>query len=140
MGCALAAGACRAERTDVDTSASLPVLPDPVVGMRSLPHPVDTVAMAQAHLDRLDSATDALLPALVPADSQVVAMLIAHCEEMMRRKNMPMPADWTSTVAALRQDAIAMRGMPARQLSSYMAGHRQRIQRLLDLHRSMPMT
>jgi len=128
---------CKGTGSKTDTAAAVAIPSGPVEGMRSLPHPVDTVANAQAHLAQLATTNGDSLRALVPVDSQMVAMLVAHCEAMMRTMNMARPANWATTVSTLQEDTRRMRSMSLAQLTAFMPAHRKRIEALLDMHRTM---
>lgn len=136
LPCCVLAG-CNAAGNKTDTAAAVEMPSGPVEGMRSLPHPVDTVGILRAHLAQLSTTSGDSLKALVPVDSALVAMFIAHCEGMMRSMNMTRAPSWTSTVAALADDAAKMRTMSPTQLASFMPLHRTRIEALLEMHRAM---
>ena len=128
---------CKGAGSKTDTAAAIAIPSGPVEGMRSLPHPVDTVATVQAHLAQLATTNVDSLKALVPVDSQLVALLVTHCEAMMRSMNMARPPNWATTVTTLQEDAMRMRSMSPAQLTAFMPAHRKRIEALLDMHRTM---
>jgi len=128
---------CKGAGSKTDTAAAVAIPSGPVEGMRSLPHPVDTVANTQAYLAQLVTTNGDSLKALVSVDSQMVAMLVAHCEAMMRRMKRARPANWATSVAMLQDDAVRMRSMSPADLISFMPAHRKRIEALLEMHRTM---
>lgn len=104
--------------------------------MGSMQH--DTVASkVQAHLQRLSTAAPDSLRALVPPDREVVASLIADCEQMMRAMKMDPPQKWRNAVRDLRQDLDRMSSMTAAQLQQTMPEHRKRIEGMLAMRHDM---
>ena len=133
-----AALGCRKGHPEADTVDAEIAAREGAMGMRSLATPVDTIALVEAHLQRLATNDGDSLRIVVPVDSQVVAMLIVHCEAMMRSMNMARPANWATTVTMLREDATRMRSMSPAQLTSFVPAHRRRVEALLEMHRTMP--
>lgn len=98
----------------------------------------DTLAArVQAHLGRLATNNPDSLRALVPADREVVTMLIADCEQMMRRMRTDPPRKWRNAVRELRQDLDRLSSMSGTRLQQAMPEHRRRIEGMLAMRHDM---
>jgi hypothetical protein len=55
----------------------------------------------------------------------------------MRDMNMASDQEWNSTIEALREDLRRLPEMSTSELQTFMPEHRQRVMRLMEMHRSM---
>ena len=91
----------------------------------------------RAHLQAMHGAGGDRLKALLPMHRQMAANLIAEMNREMRQMNMTADPAWTATVDSLRQDLVRMPEMGAAEMLAAMPAHEARLDRLLQMHRSM---
>lgn len=91
----------------------------------------------QTHLRMLDGASGDSLKAMMAMHRSEVANMISEANGQMRKMNMPAGTAWQATTDSLRQDLVRMPEMSASQLQAFMPGHRARIMRFMEMHRSM---
>ena len=91
----------------------------------------------QAHMRSMQGAGGDSLRAMLPVHRQMAANMIAQMNREMRDMNMAADGGWTATVDSLRQDLIRMPEMGAPELQSFMAAHRARLARLMQMHGAM---
>lgn len=91
----------------------------------------------QAHMRTMDGAGADSIQAMLPMHRQMVANMISQFGREMREMNMKVDAKWQATIDSLRQDNIRLPEMDAGELRAFMPGHRERVVRLLEMHRSM---
>lgn len=92
----------------------------------------------QAHMQRMQGVSGAQMQASMAQHRQMVANMVSRYGREMREM-MPMEegSEWNQTLEAIRQDLRQMPQMSAQELESFMPEHRQRIMRLMEMHREM---
>jgi len=100
------------------------------MGGRMMEQMQDHMRMMQT--DNVDS-----LRAMLSMHRQMVANMISQFDREMRQMNMRADPAWQATVDSLRQDNIRLPEMSAIELRTFMPGHRTRVMRLMEMHRSM---
>ncbi len=63
--------------------------------------------------------------------------MLAQMNREMREMDMAGDEAWTATVDSLRQDLTRMPEMSRDEMAATMPGHRARMNRLMEMHRSM---
>jgi hypothetical protein len=63
--------------------------------------------------------------------------MLARMNREMRDMNMTADAAWNATVDSLRQDLTRMPELTGSELEAIMPGHRARMMRLMEMHRTM---
>jgi hypothetical protein len=96
-----------------------------------------TLEQMQAHLGSMRGAGGDSLKAMLPTHRPMTANMIAEMNREMRQMNMPADPAWTATVDSLRQDLVRMPEMSPAELQGAMPAHEARIERLMQMHRSM---
>lgn len=91
----------------------------------------------QAHMQQMEGAGGEQLRANLPQHRQMVANMIAQFNREMRGMDMAGDEEWSSTVEALREDLRRMPEMSAGELEGFMPEHRERVARLMEMHREM---
>ena len=106
-------------------------------GMQGMQMGGGMIEQMQAHMQTMQGETGAQFKANLPQHRQMVANMIAQMNGEMRDMNMAADSEWNQTVEALREDLKRLPEMSASELESFMPEHRQRITRLMEMHRSM---
>lgn len=91
----------------------------------------------QAHMRMMEGAGGDSLMATMPMHRRMTANMIAQMNREMRDMNMTADAEWDETVDSLRQDLVRMPEMTAAELEVLMPEHRERVTRLMEMHRGM---
>lgn len=79
---------------------------------------------------------DTLMRAL-PMHRQMLEGTLSRMDGEMRGMNMAADPKWTALRDSLRDDLARMPQMSAAETESFMAEHRGRVSRMMELHRSM---
>jgi hypothetical protein len=139
----LALAACGGADTAQEKAAAPPAAAPAPEGMRpGMEGMSDTegggmMAEMQAHMRSMQGVGGDSLRAMLPMHRQMAANMIAQMNREMRDMNMAGDGGWTATVDSLRQDLIRMPEMGAPELESFMAAHRARLERLMQMHGAM---
>lgn len=135
-----------------DDEASEAVLEQPAGGMEEMEGMQGTEAMEgmggmrmgggmmeqmQSHMQSMEGADGERYHAMLPQHRQMVANMISQFNREMREMDMGADPDWDRTIEGLRQDLRQMPEMTAPELESFMPEHRQRVMRLMEMHRDM---
>ena len=91
----------------------------------------------QAHMQQMEGATGEQLQANLVEHRQVVANMISQMNREMRDMDMSANTEWNTTIEAVREDLRRLPEMSAAELEGFMPEHRQRVMRLLEMHREM---
>lgn len=91
----------------------------------------------QAHMQSMEGANGERHQTMLPEHRQMVANMISQFNREMRGMEMGADSEWNQTIEALRQDLRQMPEMTAQELESFMPEHRQRVMRLMEMHREM---
>ena len=97
----------------------------------------DTTEQMRAHMQGMRGARGDSLASMLPMHRQMAGNLLAQMNREMGQMNMQADASWTATVDSVRQDLTRMPEMNAAQLQALMPQHEARLNRLMDMHRSM---
>lgn len=123
----LATPAATAEQAAPDTS-----------GMQGMPGAgADMTAQMDAHLRMMGGASADSLRAMLPMHRQMVGNMLSQFDRDMRGMNMSGNTAWQAMVDSLRQDNSRLADMSAGEIQSFMPAHMGRVQRLIQMHRSM---
>ena len=90
----------------------------------------------QGHMGMMDTASAATIQAMHPMHRQMMDSALTSMSDEMRRRNMSTP-EWTALADSLRQDLDRMTGMSASEIPAFMRGHRDRMMRFMQMHRTM---
>ena len=129
--------ACGGGDVATEETAQAVVVEQPTAGMQGMEMGGGMMEQMQAHMQTMEGETGAQFKANLPQHRQVVANMIAQMNREMRDMNMASDQEWNSTVEALREDLRRLPEMSASELESFMPEHRQRITRLMEMHRDM---
>ena len=91
----------------------------------------------QAHMQQMQGVNGEQIQANLPQHRQMVANMISQMNREMREMNMTTDQEWNSTIDAIRQDLTRLPEMDVQELETFMPEHRQRVERLMEMHRSM---
>lgn len=91
----------------------------------------------RAHMQRMQGASGEQVRAELPQHRQMVANMISQMNREMREMAMPMDEEWSSTIDAVRQDLTRLPEMTPQELETFMPEHRDRVARLMEMHRRM---
>jgi hypothetical protein len=91
----------------------------------------------QSHLQMMRGMTADSMLAMRPQHRQMVANMLAQMNREMRQMNMTTGADWAAMVDSLRNDLTRMVDMNAGDLHQFMPDHHRRVERLMEMHRTM---
>ena len=90
-----------------------------------------------AHLASLDSLKGASLAAAVATHRPMVANMLSEMDQEMRGMKMTADARWAALADSIRSDLVSLPDMTAAELQGAMPGHRGRVTRLIEMHKSM---
>lgn len=90
-----------------------------------------------SHLQMMDGARADSMQAMLPMHRQMVANMLAQMNREMRDMGMAADAEWNATVDSLRSDLTRMPEMSGQELQAMMPAHRDRMMRLMEMHRTM---
>ena len=136
---ALLVVSCRSEqeKSTLDTSS---IMMDSTMkgmaGMHGDSAMRDMMTRMQGHMGMMDTASAATIQAMHPMHRQMMDSALTSMNDEMRRRNMSTP-EWTALSDSLRQDLDRMTGMSAREIPAFMRGHRDRMMRFMQMHRTM---
>lgn len=91
----------------------------------------------QAHMQAMAGESGEQFKANLPQHRQMVANMIAQMNREMRDMNMASDQEWNSTIDAVREDLRRLPEMSVSELQTFMPEHRQRVMRLMEMHRGM---
>ena len=94
-------------------------------------------AQLQGHMQMMQNASGEELRMMLPEHRQLVANTIAQMNREMQSMDMSDNTDWNESVAALRQDLVRLPEMTPEELKAFIPEHQERINKLMDMHRSM---
>lgn len=122
----------------VDTGTDMPGMS----GMPEMSNTADSLADGmpaemRSHMQRMRSASEDSLTAMLPIHRQMVANMLARMNGEMRQMNMPANAQWNATVDSLRQDLIRMPEIGVAELRALMPAHDRRVSSLAAMHAAM---
>ena len=95
------------------------------------------MAEMQQHMQRMMGAGADSMRAMMPMHRQMTANMLSRLNREMRDMNMTGDDRWTATVDSIRQDLVRMADMSGEELRAAMPAHRDRVMRLLEMHRDM---
>ncbi|MEX1256215.1 MAG: hypothetical protein WEG36_01235 [Gemmatimonadota bacterium] len=136
----VAMAACAPEQPDPEREGAAT---QPTDGMPGMPGMGGTQMSGQmmeemeAHLRQVEGASGEQMMAVMSQHRQMVANLISQFNREMREMNMATDQEWNATVEALRADLVRMPEMSPQELLALMPEHRQRVMRLMEMHRGM---
>lgn len=140
----LGLSACAAEEEAGDEVVVEAVEPDPMPmgamsGMGGMGGMQDDSMMQQmqAHMAAMMGAGADSMAAMMPQHRQMAANMLAQMNREMREMNMTADEAWTATVDSLRQDLTRMPEMSTEEMQTFMPGHHARMERLMEMHRTM---
>ena len=110
---------------------------EPTVGMEGMEGMEGMMAQMTTHMQMMDGAGADSLHAMMPLHRQMAANMIARMNSEMRDMNMTADAAWNATVDSLRQDLTRMPELTGSEMEAMMPGHRARMLRLMEMHRTM---
>jgi hypothetical protein len=131
----VAACGAEQERSDPDPAESGVAPTDGMEGMEGMQD--GTMEQMAAHMQMMDGAGADSLHAMMPTHRQTAANMLARMNREMRDMNMTADAAWNATVDSLRQDLTRMPELTGSELEAIMPGHRARMMRLMEMHRTM---
>ena len=91
----------------------------------------------QQHMQRMMGASADSMQSMMPMHRQMTANMLSTMNREMRDMQMTGDAAWTATMDSIRQDLVRMPEMSPEELRALMPGHRDRVMRLMVMHRSM---
>ena len=139
---ALAMGACRAKdadqaaTTDSAPSASSPGGASGMGGMAGMSG-MGAMQMGSQMMAQMDRMAGDSMMQMMPQHMQMVGDMMAQMDREMQGMGMKPDATWTALADSVRGDMTRMRQMSAAEMQSFMAGHRGRMMRLMEMHGSM---
>ena len=77
------------------------------------------------------------LRGMLPMHRQMTANMLSQMNREMRDMNMSGDAGWAALTDSLRQDLRVLPELTSAQLRAMMPAHRQRVMRLMGMHREM---
>lgn len=97
----------------------------------------DPMEQMRTHMQAMRGASGDSLVAMLPMHRQMAGTLLARMNREMGQMNMRADAAWTATADSVRQDLTRMPEMDAAELQALMPRHAARLDRLIEMHRSM---
>lgn len=91
----------------------------------------------QGHMQMMQNASGEELKDMLPEHRQLVANMMAQMNQEMRSMDMSDNTEWNETVNALREDLVRLPEMTAEELKAFIPEHEERINKLVEMHRSM---
>ena len=138
---ALMLGGCTAEQPQADDAAVTADTSghamDDMPGMSGMPGMGDDMSAMMAHMQRMRGTRADSMLTMLPMHRQMAANMLAQMNREMRDMNMTADARWNATVDSLRTDLTRMPEMSGSELEAMMAGHQDRMMRLMEMHRTM---
>ena len=74
---------------------------------------------------------------MMPMHRQMTANMLSAMNREMRDMNMTVDSAWSATVDSVRQDLVRLPELSGSELRAFMPAHRERVNRLMEMHRSM---
>ncbi len=106
-------------------------------GMQGMETGGGMMEQMQAHMQAMEGESAEQFKANLPQHRQMVANMIAQMNREMRDMNMTADQEWNSTIGAVREDLKSLPEMSVSELQTFMPEHRQRVMRLMEMHRGM---
>jgi hypothetical protein len=75
--------------------------------------------------------------AMMPMHRQMAANMLAQMNREMEQMNMAGDEAWIATADSVRQDLARMPELSAEEMEAFMPAHHTRMNRLMEMHRSM---
>ena len=91
----------------------------------------------QSQMGAMMSAEPDSAMAMMPGYRQMAANMLAQMNREMGQMNMEGDAAWNATADSVRQDLTQMPEITSEEMASSMAAHQARMNRLMEMHRSM---
>ena len=89
------------------------------------------------HMQRMEGMHGDSLMQMVPTHRQMLGNMMGQMEREMQGMNMSASPEWTALADSLRDDAVRMPQMTAAEMEAFMAGHRGRVMRMMEMHGTM---
>ena len=98
---------------------------------------MDTTAMQQMHsqMEAMAAGDSAQMQGMMTQHRQMAANMLAQMNREMQGMNAS--AEWNETVEAVRQDLARMPEMTPEEFKTFLPEHRDRMNKLMEMHRSM---
>ncbi len=132
--------ACGGEERAAEETPQTAVAEQPAGGMRGMQGMQmggGMMEQMQAHMQAMEGESAEQFKANLPQHRQMVANMIAQMNREMRDMNMTADQEWNSTIGAVREDLKSLPEMSVSELQTFMPEHRQRVMRLMEMHRGM---
>lgn len=91
----------------------------------------------QGHMQMMQGMDADSMMGMVPEHRPMVANMLSQMNRDMRDMGMATDSVWDATVDSLRDDLTGMAEMNSAELDSFMPEHKQRVMRLMEMHREM---
>ena len=140
IAAALLVVSCRSEQEKSAMDTSSMMMDSTMKGMAGMHGDSamrDMMTRMQGHMGMMDTASAATIQAMHPMHRQMLDSALTSMNDEMRRRNMTTTPEWTSLTDSLRQDLDRMAGMGANEIPAFMRAHRDRMMRLIQMHRTM---
>ena len=140
----LTAGACQREAADQAPAGDAPAevgsaTADSMGGMGGMAG-MEGMQMGtemMTHMQSMEMMHGDSLMQMVPQHRQMLGNMMAQMDREMQAMNMGADSQWSALADSLRNDLTRMPQMSAAEMEQFMAGHRGRVARLMEKHRSM---
>jgi hypothetical protein len=140
----LAMAACAAEE-DTNDAIAVDAVEHDQMPMEGMPGMAGMAGMQddgmmrqmQARMATMMAMNPDSMMAMMPMHRQMAANMLAQMNREMREMDMAGDEAWTATVDSLRQDLTRMPEMSPDEMAATMPGHQARMNRLMEMHRSM---
>lgn len=129
--------ACGGEERAAEETPQAAVAEQPAGGMQAMQMGGGMMEQMQAHMQAMEGESAEQFKANLPQHRQMVANMIAQMNREMRDMNMSSDQEWNVTIDAVREDLKRLPEMSASELQTVMPEHRQRVMRLIEMHRGM---
>ena len=125
-------GSAAAASAIVDTTRAMP-------GMQGMPGMggVQMRSEMMAHMQTLKALHGDSLVRMVPQHRRMLGNIMAEMDREMQAMNMRGDSQWSVLTDSLRTDLTRMPQISAAGMEEFMADHRGRVTRLMEMHRSM---
>jgi hypothetical protein len=91
----------------------------------------------QQHMQWMMGAGTDSMQVMMPMHRQMTANMLSAMNREMRDMNMTVDSAWSATVDSVRQDLVRLPELSGSELRAFMPAHRERVNRLMEMHRSM---
>lgn len=106
-------------------------------GMGGMPMRTAASDQMRVHMMAMQAASGDSAMRMLPIHRQMAANMLAQFNREMSQMNMPDDPAWGAIVDSLRQDLARMAEWSPAEMQQMMPGHRERMLRLMEMHRSM---